>query len=289
MPPEQIGVTMFRPESFRHRGGQYGTRVLTPPTNLAAWARYPIVAAAKDEGGGFSLAHFTDDLRRKANVTHVFGIGLDVDDGSLTVERAAELLSGWWFVAYSTHSSTPELPKTRAILLFSRPLTGEEYELAWTVVAGNIEAHGVTLDRGTKDPSRLWYLPAVRPGARYDYEHRGGDAIDVDALLQTARTLAAAKAEESARRAKPLPTSREGIDALHAVALDRAARAVASEGAGDRHATLCRRAYSLAKLGVPPHRIEDALLPAFVIAAGEHRRREGAKAIADCVAAGRKS
>lgn len=281
--PEMIGLTMWL-RGYAHNG----TRILAPPSNLAEWARYPIVSESK-EVGGFSLAHYAGDHRTKANAEQVFAIGLDSDDGAMPVARARELLAGWWYVAYSTHSSTPELPKTRAILLFSRPLSGAEYEIAWPLVVMHFTNAGVKLDMSTKDPSRLWYLPAVKPGATFDYAHDDGDALDADELLSTARALEAQREEERKRRAKPLPTTREGIDALHAVALDRAAQAVASEAAGDRHHTLCKRAYSLACLGVPTHRIKDALLPAFVIAAGEARRREGEKAIADCAAAGRKS
>ncbi|CAN5519082.1 hypothetical protein BH09MYX1_BH09MYX1_00890 [soil metagenome] len=96
--PPAIGMTMFSPESFRATP-QHGTRVTDEPSSLARWAAHPIVTADKAAGGGFALATFRDDVRRKANVEGVFGLGVDVDDGSLSVARAAEVFAAYWTIA----------------------------------------------------------------------------------------------------------------------------------------------------------------------------------------------
>jgi hypothetical protein len=68
-------------------------------------------------------------------------------------------------------------------------------------------------------------------------------------------------------------------------AINRARANVAGAAEGGRHGAVLREAYSLARLDLSESQITDALLDAFVCAAGESRRREGERAIHDAIAA----
>jgi hypothetical protein len=140
----------------------------------------------KADEGGFSLAHFNGDERRRADVQAVYALGLDCDDGSLTLEHAAVLLASYRALLYTTHSSMPSAPRWRAVVLFSRPVTAAEYDAIWSHAARHIGAAGIELDGATKDPSRLWYVPAAKPEAQYRFRGVNGAPLDVDALLAAA-------------------------------------------------------------------------------------------------------
>ena len=73
--------------------------------------------------------------------------------------------------------------------------------------------------------------------------------------------------------------------------LKGAAERMASTTPGDRHGVLLREAWKLAggALSLGEHEIRAALLPAFVAAAGEARRREGELAIRDAIRARREA
>jgi hypothetical protein len=57
---------------------------------------------------------------------------------------------------------------------------------------------------------------------------------------------------------------------------------------GARHGTLAQEAWNMSALGIDLGAILDALVPAFVAAAGEHRRDEGARTVRDSVEAQKK-
>lgn len=275
------GLTMFRPERLYIGGAptyttaangkrvvsnwihpQEGRRTNETPESFTQWVSRPVVSESKEAPGAFCLAHFKDDVRLKAGVESVFGIGLDCDDGSATIERAARLLANYWFVAYSTHSHTPDAPRWRGILLFSRPATGDEYPFLWEQTDAWLKRCNLKLDPATKDASRLWYVPAVRPGAQFEYHHHEGRRIDVDAMLAAARKRAEAEArarQEAARR-RPSVASTSG-DIVERVRRYVAKMPIAIEGAGGS-----RDAFNVAcqiVADIPDHATQFALFEEY--------------------------
>lgn len=269
----------------RERRRMVGRALRLPWWNVRTWLSRPLVATHKAERGGWTPAKFKGDHKLKANLVHASALLIDVDEGG-DVDRIADLLVGHLAVVHSTFSSTPEKPRCRIVLPLVEPVDAATYETAWKAAAAHLGAHGVTPDMGTKDAGRLGYMPCVRAGAGYRFRSVDGDPLD-------ARAAVAAQPAEPPRVHVPSPasehsgrhTATEHSGRYIAAALRKAAHAVASASAGTRHDLLNREAYGLARLDLTEGEIREALLPAFVQAAGEGRIEEGERAIRDAVKA----
>ncbi len=190
-----ISATMW-PSLLNPQGKRFST---TWPKLLDRLA-VPRICAEKDGIPGVSLATFNGDRRALANVEQVFAVGIDLDHlTALSVKTKREpgvvyeakdwtalrqlFASGAAFV-HTTWSSTFDLPRLRAFLLLSRPVNASEYRRVYQVVANQLEECGLVVDRQASDPSRLWYLPAVRAeGCSFVFWTCNGPPLDVDGAL----------------------------------------------------------------------------------------------------------
>ncbi len=130
-------------------------------------------------GRGVSFAHFSGDRRSNANVEQVSALGIDIDDGSTTVGDAAAAWDGVLAIAHSTKSSTLDHPRIRIILPYARPVSGEEHYRIWRWAAAEMP----NMDASTKDPSRLWFLPAQAKTGPSAVIPMWGPSLDVEAVL----------------------------------------------------------------------------------------------------------
>lgn len=125
-----------------------------------------------------------DTTRANANVIEWAGwAALDVDnatyDGDLESELA-RLYPTIYFVCYSTASSTRAAPKFRLVFPLTRAVGEKEIRHFWFALNNEF---GMVGDGQTKDLSRMYYVPAIYPGAdNFIFTHRG-DYLDVDNLL----------------------------------------------------------------------------------------------------------
>lgn len=156
---------------------------------LLTWIRHPATATEKLSLPGFSLATFAGNHRAAKDTVAVYAVVLDDDTGLRDVEATAKVWSKFSGITFSTFSSTPEAPRTRTILFTTRPMTAHEYGIVWRHVRDLALENGVELDESTKDPSRLWFIPAVRPDANYLCRDLDGLPLDVDAVLAAAPTM----------------------------------------------------------------------------------------------------
>jgi hypothetical protein len=245
---------------------------------LAGYLSRPIIGDAKNAAGAWSPARYTDNVRRKSSLESIGALVVDVDENG-DVDRLADLFDRYDAVVHETFSSTPDAPRCRVVLRLASAIDAPTYEKLHALARAHLAACGVTADDGAKDASRLSYAPVRRPGTGYRFRQINGGPLDALAVI-AAQPLPTPK--QKAR--PPSPTTR---DAYARGALRRAAIAVSSATPGMRHLTLCREAYSLARLGLDEPVIEGALLHVFVGAAGEGRRREGTRTICDAVRARR--
>lgn len=138
---------------------------------------------ADDKSGleGWSPAKFSENRRARAHVEAVSAIVLDDDSTGLPIDGTPfEAFAG---VIHTSHSHTPEHPKYRIVLRCSRDMTPDEHARVWRWVRDYAAAGGQTIDEATKDPSRLWFVPAHRAGAPYEYHELPGFVLDVDRVL----------------------------------------------------------------------------------------------------------
>jgi hypothetical protein len=157
-----IGLTYFPRLDTAH-----GLRRRTSWPALLERLSAPRVVASKDRIPGFSLATYRNDYRLKANVEHVYAIGLDFDEleDNDWWERLKTAFAGSAAFLHTTYSHTADAPRARAFILLSRPVTGPEYCVLWDHVAKLLDGEGLIVDRQARDPSRFWYLPASAPGS----------------------------------------------------------------------------------------------------------------------------
>lgn len=179
---KQLSITLFWPSDLA-RAPQHGHRVSLDWAELLGWIDRPMQLEHKGDAGGYSLATFKGDVRSLANVEAVHAIALDFDEGDARVSRVSSVLGSYRAITYSTFSSTVERPRARAIIALSRPVTAAEYSEIWDHVHSHLTAAGLVPDRAARDASRLWYVPAIRPGAQWEFTHHLGRTLDVDVVL----------------------------------------------------------------------------------------------------------
>src|SRR5579883_806769 len=217
----------------------------------------PIVAASKDTLEGWSPVRFAGDRRAAKNVEAVSCIVLDDDSSGLSTEQVAAVYAGVAGVVHTSFSHRPEHPKHRIVLRLSRDVSADEHARVWTWVRDRAAARGHALDEATKDPSRLWYVPAHREGGSYAWAPLEGDELDVDAALVST----------PAEAAPPAPAPRTAAPASSEARHSAAAKLLAGAwpATGSRHETKKALAGALWRDGWPE---PDAL--AFLRETYEH-------------------
>jgi hypothetical protein len=274
----ELDVLYVSPEAFR-RSPQVGVPCLMPWSSLQAYLRSPSVGDSKEIAGGYALGAYSDNVRRKANLLRIRGLVLDFDESS--VSDVAMRLTRYRAVIHETFSSLDDAPRCRAIVELAEDVDAKTYDALHAIVRAFFRAADLPADEGAKDPCRLSYSPVRRPGAGYGFAVTDGVPLDAAAVLS-------AQPPRQTRPAwAPLPRPKHR-DAYVAAALRRASDAVARATPGQRHHALCREAFAVARFeGLAEHEIHGALLGPFVRAAGEQRKREGERTIADAIRARR--
>lgn len=127
----------------------------------------PQLSASKDSLEGWSPARFKDNRRSRAACELVSAIVLDDDSSGLSTEQLAGLWAGSGAVIHTSFSHAIEAPKHRLIFPVSRDMTMNEHAAVWRHVRDMAASKGQSLDEVTRDPSRLWYVPACRDLSSY--------------------------------------------------------------------------------------------------------------------------
>jgi hypothetical protein len=108
---------------------------------------------------------------------------IDVDNhefkGNLENELK-EKYGSYYYVCYSTSSSTSVFPKFRLVFPLKRSVRKDEIKQFWYAL--NSEFDGLA-DKQTKDLSRMYYVPAQYPGAHNFIFTNTGTFIDPSALM----------------------------------------------------------------------------------------------------------
>jgi hypothetical protein len=108
---------------------------------------------------------------------------IDVDDhefkGNLENELK-EKYGSYYYVCYSTSSSTGVFPKFRLVFPLKRSVRKDEIKQFWYAL--NSEFDGLA-DKQTKDLSRMYYVPAQYPGAHNFIFTNTGSFIDPSTLM----------------------------------------------------------------------------------------------------------
>lgn len=236
------------------------------------WWRRPVVVADKVTSRGWSPATFAADRRAKAGVEAVHALVLDYEapegEPHTPVDDALDLWAGSLGLLHTSYSHSPERHRYRLVLALSRAVSAQEYPVLWRWAASRCAEAGHSIDEACRDPSRLWFLPAVPPGGEASYFCRrlDGGPLDVDAALAEQRQREAPPAAPpSTPRARREPSA-QGLERFVEKALEGAADDVRRAPKQSRHNTLRAKAYQLGGLlhtgALSADQIERVLLEA---------------------------
>jgi hypothetical protein len=272
----EIPVLLLTPEAMVCKP-QVGRPLAMTWSMLAAYYSRPTIGDAKDCVGGLAFGEYRDDIRRKTSFVRTRVLSLDFD--SRGVDDVAPAFAGCLAIVHETYSSEPGAGRARAFIKLDADLTEiPAYEELHRVARAHLRAAGLPPDESAKDCTRLSYSPVRRPGAGYRFRVTRGAPVDALAVI-------AAQPPPPPRPAHPPPPRPEHRDAYIAGAMRKASANIANASPGERHGTLCREAFALARLALSETEIAHALLPAWASVAGEARMREGEKTIVDAVRA----
>ncbi len=265
---------------------QVGISTVQEWHSLLRWLTWPSCADSKQSHGAWCPTELEGGAVRGGRGPVALLVA-DVDEcGPGAIEHSAAVLAPYAGAVVPTFSATPEKPKHRIVLLPDRSIAPDEFPLAWSRMAATLHGKGVVIDKGCKNPNRLYFACVTRsPETWLGARLLTGAPVPVDAMLAAARRDL--EREEAARRARPAPpiVLDQHRDRYVAAAVDKARANILGANEGGRHEILLKESFSLARLPLSESQIADALLEPFVSVAGEPRRREGERAIRDAVAA----
>lgn len=157
--------------------------------------------ALKDVGG-YVLGHLRGGRRKKDTVVVRSGITLDADHATNGFIDTLKKRFPYRCAVYSTHSHTPQEPRLRVVIPFTRDVSPDEYVTLSRLAA---EVIGVgCFDERTHEPERLMYWPSTPADGEYIFKVLAGEVFDPDAYLTT-ETI-----EREARRQQD-PLEKSGI------------------------------------------------------------------------------
>ena len=129
-------------------------------------------------------SYIKDTTRANKNVTGWGGwAAIDVDDHEFKGDLENELRSrfgNWYYVCYSTASSTDDFPKFRLVFPLTSSIDESRIKQFWWALNSELESIG---DKQTKDLSRMYYIPATYAGANNFIFTNSGNHIDPDLLI----------------------------------------------------------------------------------------------------------
>lgn len=231
------------------------TRLVANLTDPVEWGGDKL-----DLPGWIPARFLPGETRRKAAaVESVSALVLDLDAGDVGPEGEAASLAagscGFSALFHTSWSHTPEKPKGRLVLPLDAPCPVGRWKEVWTAAAAWAKHEGLTVDPAAKDPCRLYFLPAVRPGGVGAFRSW---AVEGQRLASWRWLVARYSPPPERREFKPVqPTATRGLDGH-----DRAARRkrfawgvvrvrcteLASMAEGGRNSALFRAAAAVAQL-----------------------------------------
>lgn len=136
--------------------------------------------AAKDRGG-FVAGQLKGGLRKKENVVSRSMLTMDADQLNPGFIESYPALTDLKTIIYTTHGHTPEAPRARFIIPFTRDVTPDEYEAIARYFA---DEWGIDqFDECSYHINQLMFWPTTPADGEYIFKDVDGEALDPDAFL----------------------------------------------------------------------------------------------------------
>ena len=161
---------------------------------IRALTTFQVIAVAnKLDLPAWSPARFAGKGRRKAeNVASVCAVVLDYDAGD--PEAALAAWAGFVAVLHSTWSHSVEAPRFRVVVPLATSIPASRWADAWALAT----ARAPGADPACKDPSRLYFRPALRDlDAPHFARVQGGELFDLLTILPPPNEPAPVRAQPS--------------------------------------------------------------------------------------------
>ena len=139
----------------------------------------PTAFKGNSEHPGWSPATFEPCRRVQANVTEIFAACLDYD-GEESLQEVAAVWGSAFGLLYTTRRHTPQNPRLRVILPWSRPVSVAQHAKLWLKLQSHV---GGKLDSHTKDPGRFWYEPGAEDVRLFEARFLEGAVLNPDEWL----------------------------------------------------------------------------------------------------------
>ncbi|MFO0675283.1 MAG: hypothetical protein U0169_02035 [Polyangiaceae bacterium] len=158
-------------------------RALTPVAigNFFTTAR--VIADPKINAPRFSPT-ICNEKRGAAAVQYVTAVVFDHDEGPepSIIAGAQSMVRGY---VYSSPGHDLGRPRSRSVLLPSRPMTPAEFKRVRRWLAIGLEANGVKVEHGAAaSPAHVWAVPSIGSSdAEFESYCLRGSPVDVDAIL----------------------------------------------------------------------------------------------------------
>lgn len=217
-------------------------------TSLTTWRQLE-EGADKRTLPAWSPASFGPGARRRlaSRVVAVSCLVLDHDDGA-PIEDGRRPWWAWSHLVHTTSSHTGEVPRYRVIVPLARPIPVAAWARAWHWAHHRA---GLRADPKCKDPSRLYFLPAVRgnDSARFAAIHDAGAFLELrvehlpptpDEVAWAARRAAAEAKATEARTPRELADRLKTSEHARRTAAQLLGARVAGDGMSERaHGVTC--------------------------------------------------
>lgn len=134
--------------------------------------------------GGFVGGYLTEGRRKGGHVAFRTLATLDIDYGTVSQDIWDDFSLQYDCAAlmYSTHKHTPEKPRLRLVIPFSRKVSCEEYEPICRRIAASL---GIDLfDVTTYQLTRLFYWPSTSQDGEFFFRQQEGEPLNPDDLLE---------------------------------------------------------------------------------------------------------
>ncbi|MBQ9664799.1 MAG: hypothetical protein IJV40_16780 [Oscillospiraceae bacterium] len=136
--------------------------------------------SAKDKGG-FVGGQLSGGRRKRECVASRSMLTMDADAASPDFIDTFSMLSPYASYLYTTHGHTPEAPRVRIIVPFTRDASPDEYQAIGRYFAAE---WGIDqFDECSYRPHQLMYWPTTPANGEYVFKEMEGEALDPDAFL----------------------------------------------------------------------------------------------------------
>lgn len=155
----------------------------TTPESMAQYAAMTKEqrTAAKDVGGFVGGRSAQDGPRNKGCIVARSLVALDADDLQEPADDMFRGLDGLTYVAYTTHSSTPEHPRWRILIPLSEEVPAERFERVSRELGRRVGEEN--LDPSTHQAERLMFWPSCCADAAVEWREGVGELADPERLL----------------------------------------------------------------------------------------------------------